>query len=112
MRAGELRERITIQKPVSTRDPATKQNVVAWIDTPLKRLPAKIAQQSSGETNSSNQVIATFSYLITLRRKNAAGIDETMRIVWHGRDNSQTILNINGIGFDPIHRELNITCRA
>jgi head-tail adaptor len=112
MRAGELRERITIQKPITSRDPATKQNVVTWVDTSIKRQPAKIVQQSAGETNSSNQVVATFGYLVSMRRRNASGVDETMRIVWHGRDNSQSILNITGIGFDPIHRELQINCRA
>lgn len=110
MRAGNLRERITLQEQKKTRDPATMQNLTSWVNTCLVSQPAEIVLQTATESNSTGQVVATARYTVIIRRHSSDGIREDMRILWRNKCGSFVTLYITGVGYDPLHRQVVIQC--
>ena len=79
MRAGELRERITIQQNTLTRDTFGAE-VPHWAD--LATVWAKVVATSGSEQISQAIGVATTIYSITIRERE--DVDTSMRVLWEG----------------------------
>lgn len=93
MRAGDLRQRITIQHPEYTQDQATGEMTPSWVmfaQTWASVEPVSVSQFVSAAANQSR-----VSARIVIRYR--AGIDSTMRILHRGK-----IYNIEGVLADKI----------
>ncbi|MCK3852096.1 phage head closure protein [Pseudomonas sp. W2Jun17] len=93
MRAGDLRHRITIQRPVHTQDPVTGEMTPSWVD--VAKLwadvePVSVNQFVAAATNQSK-----VSARIVIRYR--AGIDSTMRILHRDK-----IYNVEGVLADKV----------
>lgn len=112
MRAGQLRERIQIERPVDGRDPATNQAIKTWVRFG-SQLAAQIVQTSGGESNVQAQVTATRQYTVSIRRSSRDGLLETMRLLWlDSRGRTQATLHIVSIGFDAKRRVVQFVCKS
>ena len=102
MQAGKLRERVTIQRPATTADPAWGPSA-GWAD--VCEVWAEVLYGEGTERPSARSVQATGAFTVRIRYR--PGINSTMRVVWGGRN-----LDIVGVG-DPTgrRRELRIDCR-
>ena len=81
MRAGQLRNRITLQVATTTQD-AAGQPIVTW-GTLLDHVPARVEAVGGGETLRGRQVIATATTLFTIRY--LAGVTPRHRVTYAGR---------------------------
>lgn len=85
MRAGTLRERISILKRVTTTD-SHGGRAVTWVDlitgtANLTRLPANVAPRAAGaEGLQAGRVVASANYTIKMRYR--ADITPLMRVQW------------------------------
>lgn len=112
MRAGQLKERIQIERPVTTRDPATNQAIVTWVKFG-QTIPAEIQQTSGTESNQEGQITANRQYTVSIRRSSRDGLLETMRLLWlDSRGSTQSTLNIVSIGFDAKKRTVQFICKS
>lgn len=112
MRAGNLKERIQIQTPIDTRDPATNQAIKTWAKFGSVTA-AEVVQNSGGESNVQGQVTATRQYTVTIRRSSRDGLLETMRLLWlDSRGRTQATLHIVSIGFDAKRRMVQFVCKS
>lgn len=79
MRAGELRERITIQQKTITRDEFGGE-VATW--STLATVWAKVVAMSGSESISQAAGVMTVAYQITLRARD--DVDASMRVSYEG----------------------------
>lgn len=82
MRAGLLRQRITIQTPTATLD-AAGQPIRTWATFGTANLPAKAEPVSGGEVIRGRQVSAETQWMFTVRY--LAGVTAQMRVIWGSR---------------------------
>lgn len=82
MQAGKLRERVTIQQEVVTRDTFGAE-VNPWTD--VATVWASVRPGSSGERfiSAADQVQATITHTVRIRYR--AGLTPKMRLKWEGR---------------------------
>ena len=81
IRAGRLRQLVTIQQPTFTQD-AAGQQTASWGDVEAD-VPAEVEAVAGGETRRGLQVEATVTTVITMRWR--ADVGPTWRIVHDGR---------------------------
>lgn len=79
MRAGELRERITIKRKSVTQN-ALGEEVIAWVDQAT--VWAKVIAVSGAEAIAQGQATATTMYQITIRAR--SDLTTTMRVLYAG----------------------------
>lgn len=105
MRAGEMRHRVTIFRPVIQRD-ASGQAVEEEPTAIGSAVPAKIEAVSGGETRRGKQVDATATHLVTIRYR--TGIQTTDFFLWGARR-----LNLVGSPLDRDGRTqwLDVQCK-
>lgn len=93
MRAGDLRHRITLQRPEYTQDPVTGEMTPSWVEVAKiwgSVEPVSVNQFVSAATNQSK-----VSARIVIRYRK--GIDPTMRILHRDK-----IYNIEGVLADKV----------
>ena len=100
MRAGDLRERITIQQNAPTRD-GFSADVDHW--STFATLWAKVETVSGAEAIEQQRAAALLTYKITLRYY--PGITPDMRVSWRG-----SLLNINAIIDDRAGGDMQLVC--
>ncbi len=100
MRAGELRERVTIQQNTPTRD-GFDAAIEHW--STFATLWAKVETVSGTETIDQQRAAALLTYNITLRYY--PGITPDMRVSWRG-----SLLNINAIIDDRAGGDMKLVC--
>lgn len=88
LKAGRLRHRITIERPLYTQDTAGA-GIVQWV-THADRVPADVSPLSAREFLAAQQVQSQVVARITIRYQ--AGLDASMRIRHRGE-----IYNIAGV---------------
>lgn len=88
MRAGLLRDSITIQEPVVVTD-IYGGSSIEWRDIVNTR--TQVNFNSGNRQNQNNEIITTYTITFTIRFYHK--INEKMRIVWNG--NKYRILSIN-----------------
>lgn len=76
MRAGELRHRVTIQKPVEAKDPETGENVINWETHQVAW--AKVEAVSGKEDYGADRRVAEGTHLVTTRY--VSGVTAKMRV--------------------------------
>lgn len=102
MKIGKLRQRVTIQEYVATRD-SFGAEVPAWTD--VATVWASVTPVSGKEYFASAQVNAEVSTKITMRY--LAGITPKMRVVFEAR----TFEIISVLNFEERDIELNLMCK-
>ena len=101
MQAGKLRQRVTIQQAVVTRD-SYGADAPAWQD--LATVWARVVTTSGTETIGVEQVaLATVVHEVTIRWR--GDVQPTMRLLWEGH----TLL-IHAVLDDHLKRELVLSC--
>ena len=80
LRAGELRESITIKEPVVIKD-SYGGNVTEWRDVISTR--DKVKQDSGSRENQNNEILHTAIVSFTIRLYHR--LNESMIIIWNGR---------------------------
>lgn len=89
MRAGKLRRRVDIQRPLYQQDPESGEMVRTWVDVWL-RVPAAIEPLSAREFIAADATQSKVSARVVIRFR--SGVDSTMRLIDRGR-----IYNIEGV---------------
>lgn len=92
MRAGDLRHRVELQRPVFSQDPVTGEMTPAWVE--VAKIYAAIESLSARDFLAAAAAQSKVSARIVIRYR--AGIDPTMRIVYRDK-----IYNIEGVLADP-----------
>lgn len=92
MKAGSLRHRITIQKPVSGQNPDTGATTTTWEE--VAQVWASVEPLSVREFIAAKAGQSEVTARIVMRYR--SGIDATMRILFRGQ-----IYNIEGVLPDP-----------
>ena len=100
MRAGLLRNRITIEQNTPTRD-SFGAEVEQW--STFATLWAMVETVSGLETINQQQAAALTTHRITLRFYD--GVEPAMRVNWDGR-----LFDIHSIEADPAHGEMQLIC--
>lgn len=103
MKIGKLRQRITIQEYVATRD-SFGAEVPAWTD--VATVWASVTPVSGKEYFASAQVNAEVTTKITMRY--LAGITPKMRVVF---EEARTFEVISVLNFEERNIELNLMCK-
>lgn len=80
---GEMRNRIKFQRPARSRTP-TGQELLAWSDYAEVWAKVDYARTGSGENVQTDQEIVTNRLIFYIRRN--LKIDETLRIIYNGRE--------------------------
>lgn len=81
MYAGEMRQRITVERCTSSLD-AVGQPTLVWT-TRVASLPAKVESVAGGETIRGRQVLATATTLFTVRYRSDVSVKD--RVSYEGR---------------------------
>lgn len=92
MRAGDLRHRVELQRPVFSQDPVTGEMTPSWVV--VAEIYAAIESLSARDFLAAAAAQSKVSARIVIRYR--AGVDSTMRIVY--RDKTY---NIEGVLADP-----------
>jgi SPP1 family predicted phage head-tail adaptor len=101
MRAGELRQRITIKQQTVTRD-SFGAEVTAW--STLATVWAKVVTVSGTEVIESEQVaVATLTHEVTIRYRD--DVTPLMQIIFESRT-----LTIRAMVPDPLKRQIILSC--
>jgi len=81
-RAGDLRERVTIERPQKSLKDSGQQKVVTWkyVAGPL---PAKVIGVGGRENRRGEQIEASVDYIVRIRY--LQGVTPKMRVDWFGR---------------------------
>lgn len=88
MRAGDLRETITIQQPITIQN-EYGANGIEWKDVISTR--AKADYNSGNRQNENNEIVHNHTITFTMRYYHK--VSDDMRIIWNG--NKYRILSIN-----------------
>ena len=103
MRAGRLRKRAMIQKPVAAAADALNEKTFTWTDE--EKIWVGILPQSGREFYRAQQVNTQITHLVSARYR--TGLDATKRLVLEG----SRVLDIAGVvNVDERGRELILTC--
>ena len=78
--AGNLNQRIVIERPVTTRQASGQRVTDSWQPIHSRQLPASYQPVSGGETVRGMQMVATTKALFTVRW--LPGVDTTCRVRW------------------------------
>jgi head-tail adaptor len=107
MKAGELRHRGTIQRPVVTAN-SHGESDTTW-RTYAARVPMQVVQQNSRALWNAQQIQPDVTCLVRMRW--VEGVTCAMRIVWHDGATDR-YLNIDNPPTNPDGRrlELNVAC--
>lgn len=89
--AGSLRERITIERRVTGRDPMGLQQP-GW--EPVARCLAAIAGEGAGAQSEGMALSAMQRFRVTVRMREGLGVDQ--RVMWSGR-----VLMVRQVLVDP-----------
>lgn len=92
MRAGDLRHRISIQRPELTQDQQTGEMITTWRE--LAKVWAKVEPLSVREFIAAASTQSQITARITVRA--SVVVDETCRVVYRGKD-----YNVEGVLADP-----------
>jgi SPP1 family predicted phage head-tail adaptor len=104
VKAGSLRDRVSLQQPVSTQD-AIGQPVIGW--TEVAAVWANILYQSGAEVVRSGAPVSTAKVSIQIRKRD--GVLPTMRFV--GADG--VVYKIESVLPDMQHRDrINVVCEV
>lgn len=99
--AGTLRERVKIERPISTRNAMGLQEP-GW--EPVCNCLASVALESVGAQSEGQALSAMPKYRVTIRRRDGIGLDQ--RIDWNGR-----YLMVRQVLDDPRERDrLSMRC--
>lgn len=93
MKAGDLRHRISIQRPELTQDQQTGEMLTTWRE--IAKVWAKVEPLSVREYIAAASVQSEVTTRITVRA--AVAVDETCRIVYRGKT-----YNVEGVLPDPV----------
>jgi len=93
MRAGKLRHRITIQRPVYDQDQVTGEVTITWMDAWTK-VPAEVVPASVSQFVAAAAPQHKLTARIVIRYR--AGLEATMRILHRG-----DVYDIQGVLADP-----------
>ncbi|WP_300747492.1 phage head closure protein [Pseudomonas sp.] len=93
MRAGELRHRVELQRPLFTQDPVTGEMTPTWLE--VARLYASIEPLSARDFLAASAAQSKVSARVVIRYR--AGVDSTMRIIHRDK-----IYNIEGVLADKV----------
>lgn len=100
MRAGMLRERVTIQ--VASRSAgAAGGRVTTWAD--VRDVWARVQQDGGADREDQGQQRESKTYTVTIRRRNLSATEN--RLVWGGKT-----LAITGVADDEHREQTVITC--
>lgn len=102
IRAGELRERITIQQLTESVNASSGAVSAGW--STWWSVRAKVEALSGTEGSEGDAAVARRSYKVTTRWK--TGLTTDMRIVW----GDQTLLITSAVA-DPLRRQWVIECK-
>lgn len=80
MRIGDLRHRVTIQRPVPGRD-ERNQAITSWSDVGI--VWAAVEAVAGNESRAAEHDVGTVGYRVTIRHR--AGITPAMRVLHAGR---------------------------
>lgn len=100
MRAGELRQRITLQEKCAAQN-AFGDETITWADAAT--VWAKVETVSADEFVAQQQFGAALTHKITIRWR--ANVIPTMQVVWGDRT-----LEVTGIVDDNVKRQLTLLC--
>ncbi len=101
MRAGELRQRITIQQPTVSRD-SFGAEVPAW--STLATVWAQVVTTGGAETiDAAQNAVATLTHEITIRWRD--DVQPTMQVAWGVR-----LFTIRAVVDDNLQRQLILSC--
>ena len=100
-RPGEMRERITIQKPTESDPDSYGATMDTWSD--LFKVHAKVETETAREAFFGAQVQPEAAISIGMYYR--TGIDSTMRVLVDGRT-----LSIDGVSSDPRKTRTYLTC--
>lgn len=103
MRAGGLRKRVMIQKPVPGTPDGLNEPPFTWTDE--LKIWVGILPQSSREFYRSQQVNAEVTHLVSTRYR--TGLDATKRLVLEG---SRVLDIVSVVDVDERGREMLLTC--
>ena len=100
MNAGDLRHRVTIERPDRATDPRTGQAVPTW--SAVATVWAAVRPRSAGETEQAKQTVHTVTHEVRLRY--TADLTADCRLVLNGRRlNVVSVVNV-----DERDRELRV----
>lgn len=90
MKAGVLRDRITIQEQTRTPDGRGGYVLGAWGNvTNMARIPAEVAPLSGDERIQAMQVQSGVGYEVRIRYR--AGVHASQRALWHAKGGDRTL---------------------
>lgn len=92
MRAGDLRHKVELQRPVFSQDPVTGEMTPAWVE--VAKIYAGIEPLSARDFTAASATQSKISARVIIRHR--SGIDSTMRILHRNK-----IYNIEGVLADP-----------
>lgn len=102
MRSGELRQRVTLQRPVYAVNAAGDSVITGWQD--IGTFPARVRHVTTAEADRFARLQTVVTHHVTMRW--LPGVNGTMRLVWGCK-----ILAIAEFGVDPTaRRQLNMKC--
>lgn len=101
MRAGELNERVDLQKKSVTRD-ALNAEVVTWVTIYLRE-PAKVEAITGREVHAASQLHAAMTLRVTIRVK--PDVNAEWRALWNGEP-----LSIGAVLPVPARDRLTLLC--
>lgn len=101
VKAGELRQRITIERPSGRRDELGAKRRGEWI--PVCQLWADVRMESASEVDQSAQPVHRITYKVRCRY--TSELTPERRIIFN-----DTPLDITGITHDPKRREMIAVC--
>lgn len=100
MRAGELRQRVTLQSPTTTQDEFGSP-VVTWGD--VATVWARVTTTAGDETIGQGRASASLTHEVTMRSR--ADVKPTWRAMWGTR-----VLEIGSVVADNVGREMVLNC--
>jgi len=105
LRPGKYRHRITFQRQVEMRDPATGALEISWEDV-LEGVPAEVLTGPGREASAASTKLAETSARINLRYFD--GLDPKWRVVWGDRVYDITSVEMDETGV----KEYRLRCSA
>jgi SPP1 family predicted phage head-tail adaptor len=88
MRAGDLRHRVELQRPVFSQDPVTGEMTPAWVE--VAKIYAGVEPLSARDFIAASATQSKISVRVIIRHR--PGVDSTMRILHRSK-----IYNIEGV---------------
>jgi SPP1 family predicted phage head-tail adaptor len=108
MRAGKLKTRVTIQRPVEGNADGLNEQPVSWVN--VVTVSAEILPQSGREFYRAQQVNAAVTHVVRIRYRR--GVDETLRLaLGDPRATPARVLKIASVvNVDEANEEMLLVC--